>query len=146
MSRIGKLPISIPAGVTVSFKDDVVTVKGPKGELTNWLPVYEKIFKSFTYSDSVISSDGALADIGNTSSLTAAMNARTLTDIIQQEKHSDIVGGYERVYDMETKAIYRAYNGFSDDLDKGQTRYIPITDSQYAYGYSGWITKQRKTK
>ena len=34
MSRIGKLPISIPAGVTVSLKDDVVTVKGPKGELT----------------------------------------------------------------------------------------------------------------
>ena len=34
MSRIGKLPISIPAGVTVTFKDDVVTVKGPKGELS----------------------------------------------------------------------------------------------------------------
>jgi len=33
MSRIGKLPISIPAGVTVSMKDNVVTVKGPKGEL-----------------------------------------------------------------------------------------------------------------
>ena len=34
MSRIGKLPISIPAGVTVSLKDNVVTVKGPKGELS----------------------------------------------------------------------------------------------------------------
>ena len=34
MSRIGKLPISIPAGVTVSIKDNVVTVKGPKGELS----------------------------------------------------------------------------------------------------------------
>ena len=34
MSRIGKLPISIPAGVTVSSKDNVVTVKGPKGELS----------------------------------------------------------------------------------------------------------------
>lgn len=33
MSRIGKLPISIPAGVTVSIKDNLVTVKGPKGEL-----------------------------------------------------------------------------------------------------------------
>ncbi|MDR3269854.1 MAG: 50S ribosomal protein L6 [Tannerella sp.] len=33
MSRIGKLPIQIPAGVTVTFKDDVVTVKGAKGEL-----------------------------------------------------------------------------------------------------------------
>lgn len=33
MSRIGKLPISIPAGVTVSQSEGVVTVKGPKGEL-----------------------------------------------------------------------------------------------------------------
>lgn len=34
MSRIGKLPISIPAGVSVTYKDNVVTVKGPKGELS----------------------------------------------------------------------------------------------------------------
>ncbi len=34
MSRIGKLPINIPAGVTVTIKDNVVTVKGPKGELS----------------------------------------------------------------------------------------------------------------
>lgn len=33
MSRIGKLPIAIPAGVTVSLNEGVVTVKGPKGEL-----------------------------------------------------------------------------------------------------------------
>ncbi len=33
MSRIGKLPISIPAGVTVTVDKNVVTVKGPKGEL-----------------------------------------------------------------------------------------------------------------
>lgn len=34
MSRIGKLPVQIPAGVTVTIKENVVTVKGPKGELT----------------------------------------------------------------------------------------------------------------
>lgn len=33
MSRIGKLPIEIPAGVTVAVKDNKVTVKGPKGQL-----------------------------------------------------------------------------------------------------------------
>lgn len=33
MSRIGKLPIHIPQGVTVTVKDNLVTVKGPKGEL-----------------------------------------------------------------------------------------------------------------
>ena len=34
MSRIGKLPVNIPAGVTVTMKDNVVSVKGPKGELS----------------------------------------------------------------------------------------------------------------
>lgn len=34
MSRIGKLPISIPAGVNVKVDGNVVTVKGPKGELS----------------------------------------------------------------------------------------------------------------
>ena len=34
MSRIGKMPIALPAGVTVDFKDGVVTVKGPKGTLS----------------------------------------------------------------------------------------------------------------
>lgn len=34
MSRIGKLPIAIPSGVTVTLNDGVVNVKGPKGELS----------------------------------------------------------------------------------------------------------------
>ena len=37
MSRIGNLPISIPAGVTITQKDNVVTVKGPKGELSQYV-------------------------------------------------------------------------------------------------------------
>jgi large subunit ribosomal protein L6 len=34
MSRVGKKPIEIPAGVTLTLNSNVVTVKGPKGELT----------------------------------------------------------------------------------------------------------------
>ncbi|HTK39843.1 MAG TPA: 50S ribosomal protein L6 [Patescibacteria group bacterium] len=34
MSRIGKLPIDIPSGVTITVDSAVITVKGPKGELT----------------------------------------------------------------------------------------------------------------
>jgi large subunit ribosomal protein L6 len=34
MSRIGKIPVKIPAGVKGSFADDVMTVEGPKGKLT----------------------------------------------------------------------------------------------------------------
>ena len=38
MSRIGNRLITIPAGVTVEENEGVVTVKGPKGELTQRLP------------------------------------------------------------------------------------------------------------
>ena len=34
MSRIGKMPIALPAGVEVKFADGVITVKGAKGTLT----------------------------------------------------------------------------------------------------------------
>ena len=34
MSRIGKMPIALPAGVEVKFENGVVSVKGPKGTLT----------------------------------------------------------------------------------------------------------------
>ncbi|MBP5793588.1 MAG: 50S ribosomal protein L6, partial [Spirochaetaceae bacterium] len=33
MSKVGKLPVAIPAGVTVNVADGVISVKGPKGEL-----------------------------------------------------------------------------------------------------------------
>jgi len=38
MSRVGKNPITIPSGVTVDVKDQVLTVKGGKGELTQNVP------------------------------------------------------------------------------------------------------------
>ena len=39
MSRIGRAPITVPAGVTVNVGDDnLITVKGPKGELTYQAP------------------------------------------------------------------------------------------------------------
>jgi large subunit ribosomal protein L6 len=38
MSRIGRLPVSIPNGVTVTVDANTVKVKGPKGELTHRIP------------------------------------------------------------------------------------------------------------
>ncbi len=126
----------------------IVYESAPKGELTNWIPVYEHIISSFEYSEMMKSSDkaGSLPDISDSSPLTAAVNARDPEVIIQQEKHSDIVGGYERVYDTETKQFFRAYSGFLEDQEKGQIRYTPITEAQYTKGYTGWITKVRKAK
>jgi large subunit ribosomal protein L6 len=38
MSRIGRMPIPVPSGVTVTADGNTVKVKGPRGELTHRLP------------------------------------------------------------------------------------------------------------
>lgn len=55
MSRLGKNPIQIPDGVTVTFEGSTITVKGPKGQLT----------RTFDKTDAV-----AIAVEGNTVSFT----------------------------------------------------------------------------
>ncbi|MDO8500687.1 MAG: 50S ribosomal protein L6 [Gemmatimonadaceae bacterium] len=43
MSRIGKNPVAVPAGVTVTLDGNRITVKGPKGELSRVIPADMKI-------------------------------------------------------------------------------------------------------
>ena len=38
MSRIGRMPISVPKGVSIDLADDTVRVKGPRGELSRSVP------------------------------------------------------------------------------------------------------------
>ena len=45
MSRIGKLPIAIPIGVTVDISGGSITVKGPKGQLTRTIPAEMSVTK-----------------------------------------------------------------------------------------------------
>ena len=52
MSRIGRKPIAIPAGVTVKVEDHLVTVKGPKGEL-----------KQQIHPDITVSVDGSVINV-----------------------------------------------------------------------------------
>ncbi|NLG31904.1 MAG: 50S ribosomal protein L6 [Syntrophomonadaceae bacterium] len=45
MSRIGKKPISLPAGVDIMLENNVITVKGPKGSLDFQIPGDIKVIK-----------------------------------------------------------------------------------------------------
>lgn len=51
MSRIGKKPVEIPAGVTASMTDGVLSMKGPKGELS--IPMVDDI--SYDLADNQLS-------------------------------------------------------------------------------------------
>ena len=75
MSRIGKLPVEIPSGVNVSLENDIVCVKGAKGELLQKISPLVKVNiqeKSVLISQSEQSRD-AKAVYGTTRSLIANM-------------------------------------------------------------------------
>ena len=75
MSRIGKLPVEIPSGVNVSLENDIVSVKGPKGELLQKISPLVKVNieeKSVSVSQAEQSRD-AKAIYGTTRSLIANM-------------------------------------------------------------------------
>ena len=120
----------------------------PMGQLTNWLPVFQKIRSSFQYSQEYIlawqqansTSSTPSSGTEDSSSILRAFEERDRQDTIMHEKESDMLEEYERVYDNQTGEIYRAYSGFLDDMGD-QSRYTQITDSQYADGYKGWIDK-----
>ena len=118
------------------------------GRLVDWAPVLAHICQTFTYTDYYIQEWMAIynaqftqsSPAGDTDPVMEAYEERSREETIRMEKYSDMIGEYERVYDNETGDIYRAYNGFLDDMGD-QNRYSSITDNQYADGYVGWIDK-----
>jgi large subunit ribosomal protein L6 len=92
MSRIGKMPIDVPKGVTVAVAGGVVSVKGPKGELK--LPVRPEI--------------SVVVDGGTTRALLANM----ITGVtLGFEKKLDINGvGYEAEVKGKTLVLKLGFN------------------------------------
>ena len=126
----------------------ICTQWAPAGSLVNWAPVIDTIAKSFQYTDLYIQQWQQIAQsvtepkstVSDNDPVMEAFEERSKSDTIIQEKRSDMLEEYERVYDNNTGEIYRAYNGFLDDMGD-QNRYTPITDNQYTEGYVGWIDK-----
>jgi len=90
MSRIGRLPIAVPAGVTVTIAaDNTVTVKGPKGELS------EKINKDIT-----VKQEGAEIIVSRPSD---AKNHRAMHGLYRSLINNMVVGvtkGYEKSLEL----------------------------------------------
>ncbi len=128
--------------------DAILSQWTPLGQFVNWQTVLAQIAQSFKYTDYYIqewqswlnTSTNPSSSVNDTDPVMEAFEERSKSDTIIQEKRSDMLEEYERVYDNNTGEIYRAYNGFLDDIGD-QNRYTPITDSQYTEGYAGWIDK-----
>ncbi|GAA1715185.1 50S ribosomal protein L6 [Isoptericola hypogeus] len=96
MSRIGKLPVPVPAGVDVTISGALVTVKGPKGTLDHTVPA--PITVSQDDGTLVVSRPNDERDSRALHGLTRTLLANIVTGVTQgYEKKLEIVGTGYRV-------------------------------------------------
>ena len=96
MSRIGKLPIPVPAGVEVTVDGQTVTVKGPKGELTH--TVAEPITVEVTGGEIVVSRPDEERKSRSLHGLTRTLIANNVIGVTQGfSKALEVVGTGYRV-------------------------------------------------
>ena len=79
MSRIGKLPIAIPAGVDVNVDGRLVTVKGPKGEMSR--TVRPEVTVKVEDGNILVTRDGDEAHVRSYHGLTRALLANMVTGV-----------------------------------------------------------------
>lgn len=93
MSRVGKKPISIPSGVTVTISDSAMEVKGPKGMLTTPIPAGV----SFRQEDGILTAERSSDDQAAFHGLARALANNAVVGVTEGfSKDLDIVGvGYK---------------------------------------------------
>lgn len=93
MSRIGKRPVVLPKGVTAKIDNDVLTIKGPKGELK--LPVGEERY----HGVGVAVTDGSIAVNRRDDSRLARTEQGLLRALIQNNV-TGVTEGYTKTLDV----------------------------------------------
>ena len=101
MSRVGKKPISIPSGVTVTISDSEMEVKGPKGTLKTPIPAGV----SFKQEDGTLTAERASDDAAAFHGLARALANNAVVGVTEGfTRDMDIVGvGYKA--DVQGKKI-----------------------------------------
>ncbi len=85
MSRIGKKPIAVPAGVTITQNGNIVTVKGPKGELS-----------TEHHPDIVVSIEGAEINVTRPSDNKVHRSMHGLTRTLIANMVTGVTDGYTK--------------------------------------------------
>ena len=117
MSRIGRMPVAIPAGVTVTIAEgNKVTVKGPKGTLERELPVELTIEEK----------DGHVI-VSRPNDLKRMKSLHGLTRTLINNMIHGVTEGYEKVLEVNGVGYRAAKAGKKLTLKPSRT---PITSTQ----------------
>ncbi|MBP3329671.1 MAG: 50S ribosomal protein L6 [Clostridia bacterium] len=100
MSRIGKMPIDIPAGVDVTIDGSTVTVKGPKGELTR------TVHKNIT-----VEKDGAVITVTRPNDENLNKSLHGLTRTLIANMIEGVSKGYSKELEVNGVGYRAAKNG-----------------------------------
>ena len=120
MSRVGKMPIAVPAGVTVEVaENNKVTVKGPKGTLERVLP-----------AEMEIKQEGAEITVSRPNDL---KRNKALHGLTRSLLHNMVVGvseGYQKVLEINGVGYRAAKEGKNLTLTLGYSHPVIMTDPE----------------
>ncbi len=115
MSRIGKLPIAVPAGVTVSVGNDEFRVKGPKGELAQRVARGVRIVQ-----------EGAVVRVDRLDDSREFRSNHGLTRALLNNMVTGVTKGFERRLDIQGVGFKGEVKGKSLTLSLGYSHTIEV--------------------
>lgn len=118
MSRIGKLPVAIPAGVEVKIEDgNVITVKGPKGTLTRKL-----------VDEMSVKVEGAEVVVTRPNDLKRNKSLHGLTRTLIFNMVEGVTNGYKKVLEINGVGYRAAKAGNKLTLTLGYSHPVEMVD------------------
>lgn len=155
MSRIGKMPVVYPNGVTVTVQDGVVTVKGPKGELK--IILHNRAIVNVAENQVVVARASDSKEDKSIHGLTRTLIANMVKGVTQgYEKRLEIIGVGYRAQATGKKITLsvgfshpvemNAPNGIEVKMDEQEKNVIVIKgiDKQAVGEFAANIRKQKK--
>ncbi len=120
MSRIGRMPIAIPAGVTVTMaENNHVTVKGPKGTLERTLPI-----------EMEVKVEGAEVTVSRPNDLKKMKSLHGLTRTLINNMVIGVTEGYEKTLEVNGVGYRAQKSGKKLTLNLGFSHPVEMTDPE----------------
>ena len=119
MSRIGKMPITVPAGVTVTIgQNNEVTVKGPKGELTKQLP-----------KDMILDLNGDTLEVKRPSEIKEHKSLHGLTRTLLSNMVTGVSEGYKKELEINGVGYRAAKQGNKLVMNLGYSHQVEMEEA-----------------
>jgi large subunit ribosomal protein L6 len=119
MSRIGRQPIDVPAGVTVAIDPEHVRVNGPKGELTERIP-----------RDITVKQEGDQLLVTRPTDRGEHRALHGLTRSLVANMVQGVTAGYEKRLEIQGVGYRAQLRGSNLELALGYSHPVPITAPQ----------------